>query len=253
MREQRNPYDDPVFVARYARSRPGPPHDLIPLLTQLSGRPRPRLVVDLGCGTGLSTVAWSGHADRVVGIDANPMMQRHALPAKGVEYRPAPATDTRVRSGTVDVVTCSQSFHWMRPRPTIREVARILRRGGVFAAIDYALPPVIDPRLDPAFTALLRWAGLPPVPDEKSAHVRNLVGSGRFRWVGECALHGADTGNARRVTDLALSIAHVAARLPEGDASRDPHFLRLKRAARRTLGTGRRRFWWSYKTVLAVK
>jgi SAM-dependent methyltransferase len=38
------------------------------------------------------------------------------------------------------LVTCSQSLHWMEPEPTFAEVARILRRGGVFAAYDYDWP-----------------------------------------------------------------------------------------------------------------
>ena len=41
---------------------------------------------------------------------------------------------------SADIVTCSQSFHWMEPEPTLAEIARILRPGGVFAAYDYDWP-----------------------------------------------------------------------------------------------------------------
>ena len=63
-----------AFVARYNQLRPTPPADLITLLAQLAPTQPPRLVVDLGSGTGISTVAWADHAERVIGIDQNPEM-----------------------------------------------------------------------------------------------------------------------------------------------------------------------------------
>ena len=35
-----------------------------------------------------------------------------------------------------------QALHWMEPAPTFGEVARLLRPGGVFAALDCDWPPV---------------------------------------------------------------------------------------------------------------
>ena len=248
-----NPYDDPAFVARYARARPRPPRDLVRLLIDLGPRARPRLVVDLGCGTGLSTTIWRGRASRVVGMDLNTNMLRRARPGPGVDFRLAAANDTGLPSGSADIVTCSQSFHWMNPRATIPEIARILRPGGVFAACDYALPPIIDPRVDPPFTRLFRWAGVPDLPEEKAGYRERLERSRSFRWVGSCSLHHRDVGDARRVTDLALSVAHVAARLPEGVRSRNPRFRALQRAAEHAFGPERRPFWWTFRVDLAVR
>jgi len=44
---------------------------------------------------------------------------------------------TDLPDGCADIVTCSQSLHWMVPESTFAEVARILRPGGVFATYDY--------------------------------------------------------------------------------------------------------------------
>ena len=253
MSDPENPYDRPVFVARYARSRPGPPTDLFPLLAQLCDKERPGLVVDLGCGTGLSTVPWSGRARQVVGIESNPFMLRRARRAPGVEYRLTSAHATGLPAGSADIVTCSQSFHWMPPKDTTREIARILRRGGLLAVYDYQLPPVIDPGLDREFTELLRWCDLPTERTDKAAHAARLSRSGRFRWVRSFTLHHSETGGARRLIDLALSIAHVAARLPEATESREPHWRRFVTAAHRTLDSGRRRWWWAYDVTLAMK
>ena len=49
--------------------------------------------------------------------------------------------DTTLRSGSADLVLAVQAMHWMEPETTLREVQRLLRPGGVFAAIDCDWPP----------------------------------------------------------------------------------------------------------------
>src|SRR5262245_7401518 len=120
------------FVARYNRLRPTPPAGLLAMLTGLARARPPTLVVELGSGTGISTVAWSGRCERVIGIERNPEMLAAARPGPNVEYRHASADATGLPDGCADVVTCAQSFHWMEHRSTIAEIARILRPEGVF-------------------------------------------------------------------------------------------------------------------------
>jgi predicted O-methyltransferase YrrM len=69
-------------------------HDL---LTQLIDTPHPRLVVDLGSGTGLSTVLWGERAERVIGIEPNADMRNEA--ARKVEGYPY-AAQTESGSGS---------------------------------------------------------------------------------------------------------------------------------------------------------
>ena len=140
-------YGVPGFAERYDASRPGTPTALVDLLCQYARRPggawRPRLVVDLGCGTGHSTAVWAGRADAVVGVEMEPAMlavARRRVTAPDVEFREGFAHATGLPAGAADIVTCVQSFHWMEPESTLAEVARILRPGGVFAAVDWAMP-----------------------------------------------------------------------------------------------------------------
>jgi predicted TPR repeat methyltransferase len=107
----RSGYARAGFAARYDRFRPRPPRELLDLLCRYARTPRPRLVVDLGCGTGLSTRAWSGLAVRIAGIEPNAAMLAAAEPADGVEYREAFAGATGIGAGAADVVTCAQSLH----------------------------------------------------------------------------------------------------------------------------------------------
>jgi trans-aconitate methyltransferase len=62
------------FGAEYDAVRPRPPAVLVDVLCRYARVDRPRLVVDLGCGTGLSTAGWAARAARVVGVEPAPGM-----------------------------------------------------------------------------------------------------------------------------------------------------------------------------------
>lgn len=132
------------FGELYDRVRPVPPMDLGELLSRYCGG-RPDLVVDLGSGTGLSTRWAASWANRVIGVEPSEDMRETAQrqPAAGVSYVEGWSHGTGLDPGSADVVLAVQALHWMEPEPTFREVARLLRPGGVFAAIDCDWPPVV--------------------------------------------------------------------------------------------------------------
>src|SRR5436309_2162724 len=159
---RRTGYERPGFAEGYDSHRPSPPATLLDMLCLEAQVERPRLVVDLGSGTGLSTRAWAERADEVVGIEGSPEMRAQAeaaTAAPNVRFVQAYAQDTGLPEAAADIVTCSQSFHWMEPEPTLAEAARILRPGGVFAAYDYDWPPVVHPEVEAAFEELMRRLG----------------------------------------------------------------------------------------------
>jgi SAM-dependent methyltransferase len=254
-------YDRPGFAARYDRFRPRTPRALLEVLCRYSRVNRPALVVDLGCGTGLSTRAWSGVAEHVVGIEPNPAMLEAAEVASGVEYREAFAYDTGLAGGVADIVTCSQSLHWMEPEPTFAEVARILRPGGVFAAYDYDLPPAVDPELDAAFKAYQerrrqarerrgiqrgadRWA--------KEKHLERMRASGDFRFCRELLLHSIEEGDAQRIGGLARSLGLPVADLNDEELERELRVDVLEEVARRVLGDRQVPFLLGYRIRIGV-
>lgn len=127
----------------YDEVRPTPPDDVARMLVAYAGGARPHLVVDLGSGSGLSTRWAATWADRVIGIEPGDEMRAVAdrtAPAN-TEHRAGFAHATRLPTGSADLVLAVQAFHWMEPTATIDEVARLLRPGGVFAAIDCDWPP----------------------------------------------------------------------------------------------------------------
>src|SRR5205085_12193294 len=122
-------------------------------------------------------------------------------------FHPGYAHETGLDDACADIVTCSQSLHWMEPEPTFAEAARILRPGGVFAAYDYVWPPVVDPEVDAAFQAyqrrrrelresreLKRGADIWP----KHEHLERMQASGRFSYCRELLFHSTEARDAGR-------------------------------------------------------
>jgi SAM-dependent methyltransferase len=257
-------YEREGFAPLYNRNRPRTPRVLIDLLCRYVRTERPRLVVDLGAGTGLSTRAWSGVAARVVGVEPNAAMLAAAAPADGVVYVEAYAGDTGLEDACADIVTCSQSLHWMDPEPTFAEVGRILRPGGVFAAYDYDWPPVVDPELDEAFAAFLERRSEARERREvtrggdvwrKSEHLARMRKGGVFRYCREVVLHSEERGDAARIVGFARSIG-----LPVADAGADAEELErelrideLEAVARRILGERDAPMLFGYRVRIAVR
>lgn len=241
------------FISRYDELRPEPPAELIAALGSLAPANPPRLVVDLGSGTGISASAWSAHADQVLGIEHNPEMLAAARAAPRVEYRHALAQETGLPDACADIVTCAQSFHWMEHRATIEEIARILRPGGVFAAYDYDWPPLVDWEVDAAFLAVLNASGVDPERPEKARHIERLRGSGRFRWVREFVIHGRESRVPENIALLPLAFGPVARKLDEGATPEELGLDRLRDTIGRRLGTQAAPLWWSYRVRCAVK
>jgi SAM-dependent methyltransferase len=254
-------YDRPGFADTYDHFRPRTPQALIEMLCRLARTTRPSLVVDLGCGTGLSTRAWSGVARRAIGIEPNAAMLAAAPPVPDIEYCQAFAQETGLDDGIADIVTCSQSLHWMEPEPTFAEAARILRPGGVFAPYDYDWPPVVDPEVDEAFSAhQRRWRevrrryGIQRGGDvwPKDGHLERMRASGRFRYCREVVLHSLEEGNADRIVGFARSIGPPAADLPEEELERELLIDELDAVARRALGNRTVPFLFGYRVRVAI-
>jgi SAM-dependent methyltransferase len=212
------------FADVYDTYRPRPPAVLADVLGALAGTARPTLVVDLGSGTGTSTRYWAELAERAIGVEPSADMRRQAeavTSAANVSFREGFSHDTGLPDACADIVTCSQSLHWMLPDPTFAEAARILRPGGVFAALDYDWPPITlhweAQEAYRRFTAGIReLERLHPILDdlvhaEKSGHLERMQTSGRFRFTREFMLHHVDEGRSSRLVGLALSLGSVQA------------------------------------------
>lgn len=134
------------FADLYDAVRPTPPTVLANVITRYAGCDRPALVVDLGCGTGLSTRWAAGWAVDVIGVEPSDDMRVRAVAVTqlpNVRYAAGWSGSTDIADRSADIVLTVQALHWMEPTSTFTEVARILRPGGVFAALDCDWPPSV--------------------------------------------------------------------------------------------------------------
>jgi len=245
----RSGYLEEGFADVYDRYRPSPPAGLFDVLTLAAGVERPRLVVDLGCGTGLATRAWGERADEVFGVEPNPRMlerARKSTEQPNIRYVEAYGADTGLPAGRADLVTSFQSFHWMEPQPVLAEAARVLRHGGVFAACDYDVPPFVEPEVDAAHMTLMKTrrearerlsapAGSSTWP--KDRHLDEIGASERFRYVRELLAHGWWETDAERMVGFAESIGGPRELFTEQAPEVGDAFERLRETTARVLGT----------------
>jgi SAM-dependent methyltransferase len=122
----------------YARYRPGYPADAVTWALAPAERPHAHLL-DLGAGTGKLTEALldrAGPGGRVTAVDPDPAMLaqlRYRHPS--VDAREGSAEDIPLPDASVDAVLVGQAFHWFDRDRAMPEIARVLRPGGVLAAL----------------------------------------------------------------------------------------------------------------------
>jgi ubiquinone/menaquinone biosynthesis C-methylase UbiE len=86
--------------------------------------------IDVGCGTGLSTLALKSLAERVVGVDIAEEMIVLAPHKPNISYVVSPAEQLPFRPDSFDLVTVSQAFHWTSRNDFLAEARRVLHKYG---------------------------------------------------------------------------------------------------------------------------
>jgi SAM-dependent methyltransferase len=118
----------------YARYRPDYPDDLVRACADYARLAPGAPVVDIGCGTGISSRRFAHHGYRVTGVDPNAAMLAKAREAGGAEYHEGEAARTGLADRSADLITCAQALHWFRLEDCRDEWRRILVPGGACAA-----------------------------------------------------------------------------------------------------------------------
>jgi len=128
----------------YGRHRAGFPDSLFARLRAHGVGQAGQLVVDLGTGTGALARGFARAGCRVLGIDpaAALLAEARALDAEAgvrIAYARGRAEATGLATGTADVVTAGQCWHWFDRPVAAREAARVLRPEGriVIAHFDW--------------------------------------------------------------------------------------------------------------------
>jgi ubiquinone/menaquinone biosynthesis C-methylase UbiE len=129
----------------YAKFRPTYPQKLFEYLGRVA--PSRQLAWDCGTGNGQAALGLASVFDRVIATDTSEKQISNAQTHERVKYRVAPAEDSGIESGTVDVITVAQALHWFDLDRFYTEAQRVLKSDGVLAASAYnslQIEPLID-------------------------------------------------------------------------------------------------------------
>lgn len=120
----------------YARCRPGYPDSAVNFILSHCHLQPGSVLVDVGCGTGISARIMARRGLKVTGIEPNADMRMQAeaevLPAELPRpvYRDGKAEATGLPDGHADAILSAQAFHWFEREAALREFYRILKPGG---------------------------------------------------------------------------------------------------------------------------
>lgn len=131
-------FKDPLLVAAYP-ARPPYPQGGIQLLTELIADP-PRVVLDVGCGTGELARRMAPFVKRVDAVDFSKAMLDLARRLDGgdapnIQWILGPVEDVTF-NGLYGLITAGESLHWMSWEMVMRRFAGALTRNGVLAIVD---------------------------------------------------------------------------------------------------------------------
>lgn len=142
-------------AGRYDRARPTYPARLVERIVAASPG---RDVVDVGCGTGISSRLFQAAGCRVLGVEPDPRMAEQARQG-GTEVEVAKFEEWDPAGRVFDAVIAAQAWHWVDLVAGAAKTAGALRPGGRLAVFWNAFDPPRE--LREAFGAVYRQA----VPD----------------------------------------------------------------------------------------
>jgi SAM-dependent methyltransferase len=208
--------DDParsfdLAAEEYERTRPDYPAAVLERVPVPAGA----TVLDLGAGTGKLTRVLVRRYWRVIavepldgmrGILENVVPQAESLAGRA-EQIPLP-------DASVDAVFAAQAFHWFATDEALSEMARVLRRGGLFCLVwnspDESRPwPLPQPYTDylEELRADRSYGDGPPFGE--------VLGRGPFGEINEFAVPHDHVLDRQGLLDNARSVSWIASRSPD--------------------------------------
>jgi len=128
------------LAENYSKFRPGYSVDVLNKILKSVNKPIAEIdFADVGAGTGIWTRMVAGeNVANVIAIEPNDDMRQNGIndsEKTNIIWKKGGGEKTTLSSNSVDLVTMASSFHWVDFDKGTKEFDRILRDGGIFAAL----------------------------------------------------------------------------------------------------------------------
>lgn len=154
----------------YAAGRPDYSAFVSEIALKLTGlNEKVPVALDIGSGTGISTLALVPLADEVIAVEPSPAMLKLATSHHSVEYRLGSAEDLPVETGSCDLLGVGSALHWFDQTRFLKEADRVSTPGAWLIVHDHGLTAEMEGNAD--FTRWFRDVYLdrfPPPPRDRS-------------------------------------------------------------------------------------
>lgn len=126
-----------ILADKYDKFRRGAPLEVINYFYQILKVPNP-VILDVGCGTGISTRELQRDGAKLSGLDIDAKMIKLAKEksTETIRYITGPANKMPFDNEQFDAVTAFSAFHWFKDADSMAEIRRVLRTEGLFFVVN---------------------------------------------------------------------------------------------------------------------
>lgn len=130
--------------------------------------------LDIGCGTGRSSVALAQFCDRVYAIDSSKSMLDCAARHNAITYLNGTGENMPIPMDSVDVATFAGSLPYMDIDAVVRELSRVCRNNALVIPYDFELEidstlqafGIPTPTQDSSYNHKANFNGIPPLKEK---------------------------------------------------------------------------------------
>jgi SAM-dependent methyltransferase len=171
------------------------------------------LVVDVGAGTGIFTAQLLELGVKAIAVEPVAAMRAalsEALPT--VEVFDGTAESLPFDAGSVHTLLVAQAFHWFDPKPTLNEMARVLRPGGELICVWNVRDENVDWVVK--YTEVVDAYAKDTPRYRDFAWRKAIEADERFTFVEEWGIDNPQPSSPQLAIDRALSTSFIAALEP---------------------------------------
>jgi ubiquinone/menaquinone biosynthesis C-methylase UbiE len=95
--------------------------------------------LDIGCGTGQSSIALSNFCDQVIGVDPSREMLSKSLTHSNVTYKYSDCLHFDFPNGYFDIITLVGSLYYAKTQQLLNEIVRLSKRSAKIIIYDFEL------------------------------------------------------------------------------------------------------------------